>query len=314
MKLIKEKKGAALIITLLVITTLTGLVIGFSRESGTELNLSGYSRDSHRAYQAAGTGISFALSLLDRDQDRNVDSLDDEWNRFGEIPFPESLPPEISFTGRIRDESGKLNVNFLRDETGAIGADGESRISILFNALELPEYLVDPLLDWLDGDDIKRLDGAESYYYRNLGIPYDCANSPLLTIRQIFLVKGFNLYSLKNGETGLLDYITIHTDGKININTASREVLQSIGEGLDAESADAIIQYRKMRPFSNPDDLKNVAGINADLYDKIKEFITVNSGAFSIEVEGRCLEAVAQISAVAVREDDGINFTYWRVL
>ena len=60
----------------------------------------------------------------------------------------------------------------------------------------------------------------------------------------------------------------------ININTATKEELESI-PGLGESKANNIIKYREeFGKFKNIDDIKNVTGIGDTLYEKIKVYIT----------------------------------------
>lgn len=65
------------------------------------------------------------------------------------------------------------------------------------------------------------------------------------------------------------------TDGKININTASREQLMTLA-GIGEAKADQIIAYRTDNgAFQKIEDIMQVAGIKEGLFEKIKECITV---------------------------------------
>lgn len=64
------------------------------------------------------------------------------------------------------------------------------------------------------------------------------------------------------------------TSKKININTASIEELMTL-PGIGESKALNIIEYRKKTPFITIDDIKNVSGIGASAFDKIKDYITV---------------------------------------
>lgn len=65
------------------------------------------------------------------------------------------------------------------------------------------------------------------------------------------------------------------TDGKININTASREQLMTLA-GIGETKADQIIAYRTDNgAFRKIEDIMQVAGIKEGLFEKIKECITV---------------------------------------
>ena len=63
--------------------------------------------------------------------------------------------------------------------------------------------------------------------------------------------------------------------GKVNINTASKEELQSLS-GIGESIAQEIVNYRnKNGKFSSIEDIKNVSGIGENKYEKIKDNITV---------------------------------------
>ena len=64
-------------------------------------------------------------------------------------------------------------------------------------------------------------------------------------------------------------------DGKINLNTATSEELQTIS-GIGAKRAEDIIAYRESHGgFQSVDDLKNVSGIGDKTLDKIRESLYV---------------------------------------
>ena len=69
---------------------------------------------------------------------------------------------------------------------------------------------------------------------------------------------------------------TIQQDtGKISINTATKEELMTL-PGIGEAKAKEIISYREQNgPFQNIEDIKNVTGIGDNLYDSIKEDITL---------------------------------------
>lgn len=67
----------------------------------------------------------------------------------------------------------------------------------------------------------------------------------------------------------------ISVNGKININTASKEDLLKI-KFIGDKKAEAIIEYRKENGgFNTVEELKNVPGIGDKIYQKIKDKIEV---------------------------------------
>ncbi|NIA29287.1 MAG: hypothetical protein GWP06_05140 [Actinobacteria bacterium] len=65
--------------------------------------------------------------------------------------------------------------------------------------------------------------------------------------------------------------------GKVNINTADIEMLQSL-PGIGPSMAQRIIDYRRsFGPFQSTGDLINIKGIGPKTFDKLKKAVTVNS-------------------------------------
>jgi general secretion pathway protein K len=170
-------------------------------------------------------------------------------------------------------------------------------------------------LDWLDGDDTPRFEGAEGDYYESLDPPYGCANGPFLTVGQIFLVKGVKeaMSEAQTRKTRLDDYLTVYSDGMVNINTASIEVFMSLDEAIDHSVAASVLAHREKEDFKNIGDLRRVPGIKGEVYNRIRDAITVKSSAFSIEMEGVYHTARSRIKSVVLRRNGKISLVYWLV-
>jgi len=308
-----DQEGVALLLTLLILFALVGLTVAFSQESSVEMNLAGFARDEARAGAAARAGFALALSALKTD-DPEMDSLREDWSSFGK-DIPLTHGPAIAVTGSITDEYGKINVNSLLTKEGTIDPVGKKRMERLFSLLGLDEEQLDPLLDWLDKDDVKRMEGAEDFYYQNLETPYLCGNGPFISPGQFALVKGLGEISLsaENHREQLGDFLTIYSDGKINVNTASKQVLQCLDQGIDKGIAENILEYRKENDFETIQDIKKVPGVTPELFRAIKNAITTKSSAFTIHMEGHCNGAVRTLTAGLLRENGKFRIIYWRV-
>lgn len=64
-------------------------------------------------------------------------------------------------------------------------------------------------------------------------------------------------------------------DAKININTATKDMLTSI-PGVGSKMADKIIKYRQEHPFNSVDELLNISGIGKKKFEEIKLYITTD--------------------------------------
>lgn len=64
-------------------------------------------------------------------------------------------------------------------------------------------------------------------------------------------------------------------DGKVNINEADTDLLQTV-PGIGPATAAKIVQYREQNGrFSSVDDLKNISGIGDKTLENMREYITV---------------------------------------
>mgnify|MGYP001392443803 CR=1 FL=1 len=73
-------------------------------------------------------------------------------------------------------------------------------------------------------------------------------------------------------------YLTFNTGnygGKVNLNTATRQKLLSKIKGLTDDQASAIIIYREQNPFTGPEQLQNVPGIDAKFVSKVRHKLMV---------------------------------------
>lgn len=273
---VRDERGVALLVCLLVMAILTIIVLEFNYEVQVDAALTGNSFLALEAEYAARSGVAFCKALLREDAgadlalpgDRRTDSLDEEWV----LGFEPMQVARSVVTARIFDEDGKINVNRVistkkrKDDPKAI-----SQLEGLFVDLEIPVELTDTVLDWVDFDSVTRHAGAEEDYYRSLSVPYLCKNSWLDSIEELALVKGFTreavlghraltetaLFAEEEIEPGLADCLTVFgsSDGRVNINTATEPVIRAIF-GQDAAIAGSIVSQRQRAPFENMTDLK----------------------------------------------------------
>ena len=317
--LIKGERGVALVLALAVIALLVSLVVDFSYTMMVDLTLAANLRDGQKAFYTARSGVELAKHLLQKD-DPAYDALDEDWALLPEHPGFLAADDEGKFKVSIEDEAAKIPINMLitGDKEKKVDLVVRAQIERLFELLELDPELIDPIVDWLDPDNNPQPFGAEDAYYQSLPSPYHCKNGPLDALEELLLVKGMTKEILYGTEEkkGLIHYLTLFSDGKVNINTASVEVLQSLSDKIDNVTAQAIIDYRQKNPFQEIkyDDIKSLPGMTLEIFNDIKDQCDVKSSSFSLRAEGQVREIKKVIYTVLKREEKkGVKPVFWRV-
>ena len=190
---------------------------------------------------------------------------------------------------RLFRESGKLNVNLLRNEkNNSLNRDRIEQLLRLIDLLNrtndnhsnISYSIVPSIIDWVDEDNkvtylefIKNENlGAESSYYEQLMSPYLCKNNPLDTMEELLFVKGITIEVFNQ----MRDYLTVYSEGKININYASKCVIESMSEKIDSTLAQMIINQRSLKLFDSVAELRRVPGITEEIYSAIKDMIVIS--------------------------------------
>jgi len=122
----------------------------------------------------------------------------------------------------IVDEERKINLN-----TAKLAVIKSIIEQVLEYDESRAEELAASIVDWRDSDNSLSIPigSAEDRYYQSLRQPYDCKDYRFEVFEELLLVKGMDVCAYE----GLKDFITIFGDGKININTAPRQILLALG-------------------------------------------------------------------------------------
>ena len=129
--------------------------------------------------------------------------------------------------------SGRLDLNQAQPEA-LVGLFSQ------FTSATVARSLVDALLDWRDGDDLVRAQGAETDSYLRGGSPYLPRNAPLNRLEEFGWLRGVT----ESLVLAVAPYITVAGDLLIDVNGASEPVLAAI-PGIGPAGARAIVARRK---------------------------------------------------------------------
>jgi type II secretory pathway component PulK len=113
------------------------------------------------------------------------------------------------------------------------------------------DTILDSVQDWRDPNEEHRLNGAESDdYYLKLPLPYRARNANLESVTELLQIRGLTpaLFYGADGNPGLAEFVTVKSQGQVNLNTASAPVLRAMGLA-EAEVVE-ILQGRREAPYA----------------------------------------------------------------
>lgn len=281
-----KRRGSALVLALVTVVILSALVMAFLFQIRLESELAGRYRYRMKAQALARGGVEYAKLLMVKSLRPGVEA-EEEW---GEDMFLrlQNLNRGMSLQNHVREmedgtitlsivpESGRRNVNQLQR------ADWEQLLESVGIPDSIHPALIDTFLDWTDGNDLTRLHGAESDdpYYQERG--YRVKNAPVDSLDEMLLIKGFTRAILYGGTLaefwdmpdvrveGIAPLLTVHGDGRINVNTASPAVLRTL-PGITEEQIERLLLGRlgidgvagtELDGFRTPQEAVAFAGMN----------------------------------------------------
>jgi general secretion pathway protein K len=212
------------------------VILGYSVRQKISLAMRLEQRD--RARYLFWANIKVALVEIKNKEKRQVLSAQD--NRFSQVysqarEEDDEKPDSMENIYGIFDEERKVNIN----KADLHLLERLFKILLGYGDIEAQE-LAAAIVDWRDKDSMLSipLGSAEDSYYTSLRYPYEAKDADFDCLEELLLVKGVT------GEVfeRVSDYLTVYTDGLVNINTAPREVLFALG--LSEYLVNNIVSFR----------------------------------------------------------------------
>lgn len=280
--LLKNNRGVALIIVLLVTVLLIALIFEFAYGTRISLRAAVNFRDSQRAYYLARSGVNFVGRFLAANLKSGLtgtasiyDNLEQrEWQT---VPFLPGNDAEL----RVKwdDEAGKIKITDMQTNPYR-----QAMLNALFENKGIDRIVLDNMININSG-------------IKNLG-----------------LLTGLHQYLSDEDYLKVNNFVTISQVDKIDINTASPEVLQSLG--INTGAAGLIVEARKKAPFTDHAKVSDFAGINNTFLTtlQVANFLTETSNVFKVYSYATVGGYTKQVEAVITRSTSGFTVNYWRAL
>jgi type II secretory pathway component PulK len=324
----KFPEAAVMIVVVYIIASLSMLAFALAFRSRIAIKQSQLLIEMLQQDEIAHAACIQARSILAAD-DESIDCLDEPWSGWHELVPAEATDHSIDVEDwswqiywKLVDESAKINVNLA-------SAD------ILLGLECLDKAAVASILDWIDEDDVPNPDGAEDDYYSRLEPAYNCKDGPMDNIEELLLIKGITpeIYygssldkenrhlteididsteladlDSQNDDAGLCEMFTVYSDGRININTTSKQVLDAMPILSDTAVSEIIsTQQSVTKRFSSMDDIQN--NDNFSIADKLTlmQIAKFNSNHFQLHIKIRKKDSLFWCEYVATIERRGRN-------
>jgi general secretion pathway protein K len=352
-----KSAGIALLIVMCAIFVLSILAAGLAFSMKVESRLAQSTDTNQRLVWLGRSGVELARWVLALEATTQpYDSLNQIWaGGTGSIGETNSALAGISLSNyqigdgtvsvKITDLERFANINNPMDAP-------EITQALTIMGVDAGEISVvsDSIQDWVQSGEMPRIAGAKNEYYLGLNPPYNCKEAPMDDLSELLLVKGIwdhpeiywggaatnhlgpsfqhhlgfgNAGEAPNYPFGLVDLFTPFSSGRININTADRNVLQLL-PGVDANAADSIIKFRSGpdgmdgtaddTPFQNANQIPNqltAIGVNP----AAAAYCDVRSTAFKVTVTAQIGNYKRDFNAILYRPAGGrtvevVSF-YW---
>ena len=281
---------------------LSGLIISWVLDINTRLTISGAANRVLEAEAMACSGAEVALHPAVKP---------------GLPVLHGTFPPNQSYETRMTGEGGRLNLNRL------LQGENPVNIEVLERYLEVKgvdlnerDLMIDCLLDWIDPDNLVRVNGAED------DTGYKPSNQPLRTLDELKRVKGWQEFTSRPDWDA--DLTLASQDAKIDVNWASRDVLLAL-PGMTEGLADRFIAMRR-----GPDDIEgteddvkftnaapggdvNIAlGLGPDQFRQIANLITVTDSVMRIVSVGKSANVTRTVRMVVFKQANAIRLISWK--
>ena len=341
----KAARGSILLVALFAMTILSLVALSMAYRAGVSIRSVRQTAILAKLKAHSESATAIALARL-RDSTNEFDHPAEPWHTHAPLSSEDWLDewqqgtgqdsPQFVTTYQVIDENGKLHVLFASSE--AIETLGAS-----------PDQIAG-LFDWMDTDSLVRADGAESEYYLSLHQPYRCKNANLQLLDELLLIRGFAradylgedanhngvLDSNENDgglsyppddadgtlRLGWVDLLTARGDGRVDLNTAPRLVLETLP--ISEQAVSQIIGYRTFdqnssgdladHAFTSVTDIEQLQGLTQIERDTLATLARFKSSDFRVFVQSvHLLSGTRYDVQVLVRmSDEGPEILQWK--
>jgi general secretion pathway protein K len=295
------RRGAAIMLALWALFLLSAMVISWALDIGTRITISGNANRVVEATAMASSGAEIAIHPL---------------VKAGSPSLRGSFGPGQSFEARITGEGGRLNLNWI-----VAPPDNPSRIELLRKYLEMKgvdlnerDHMIDCLLDWVDPENLVRLNGAEDEP------GYKAPNRLLMSVEEVKRVRGWEEFTARPDWDA--DF-TLKSTGPIDLVWAPRDVLLAlpglsemrITQFLTLRSGPDGIEGTEDDPvFTSPDEIGIALGLSPAQFKQLQAsgLVGLNDSVLRVESIGKSGGVTRTVRMVIRKVGISVQLLTWK--
>jgi general secretion pathway protein K len=295
-----KRRSAALLLALWALFLLSAVVISWALNIDSRLTLNGNSSRVTEAEAMAASGSEIAMHPAVKP---------------GSPLLRGAVSRTQTFEARITGEGGRLNINWL------VAGEDPQRLELLRKYLEVKgvelndrDKMIDCLLDWIDADNLVRLNGAEA------DGAYQPKNMLLTRVDELKRIKGWKDFTSQPDWDAAF---TLNSLGPIDLAWAPREVLLAL-PGMTDRSVDAFLALRRGKDeqdgteddaqFKSQEDVGLALGLTAEQLDRLKPFVGINDPVVRVVSVGRSGDVKRTVQMVIRKAGNVPQLITWKEL
>ena len=220
-----------------------------------------------------------------------------------------------SYEARITGEGGRLNLNWL------VAGENPARLELLRKYLEVKgvdlnerEHMIDCLLDWVDPDNLVRLNGAED------DGDYHPTNTLFARLDDLKRVRGWEEFTRQPDWDSDL---TVNSTGPVDLTWASREVLLSL-PGMTEPLVDAFLTLRRGADnidgteddpvFKNMEEVRVALGFSAEQFKQLAPLVGFRDQVVRVVSVGKSGNVTRTVQMVIRKAGSTPQLITWKEL
>lgn len=295
-----KKAGAALMLSLWALFLLSAMVISWALDINGQITISSAANRLFEAEALACSGAEIALHPAVKP---------------GSSALHGSFARAQRYDVRITGEGGRLNLNWI------VAGENPARLEILRKYLEIKgvdlnerDAMIDSLLDWVDPDNLVRLNGAEEEG------DYHPPNTLLTRIDEVKKIRGWAEF------TSTADWdsdLTLNSTGPIDLAWASRNVLLAL-PGMTEGLVDQFLALRRGPDgidgtdddpeFKSLEDVRIALGFTAEQFKQLAGLVGFKDQVLRVVSVGKSGDITRTVRMVVRRTGNASQLINWKEL